>query len=655
VRRTRHFVRKWYPNASIRNTRGELVPVRFPKPLPKRVEYDFSEVLPGFFDELAQALMPEVGLPQLTMARYAPSRYRIEQPRQAEQVEDPEELAEPRERQLVGLLRSALLKRFESSVYAFARTVQRMVAAHDSFLQALGRGYVARAEALAEVEDVDNDEALDELLKEHGEEMAVGYDVDSLRADVARDQELLSRFAQLAQAVKRDDDPKLATLVENLAAIAEQAERDGLDEEDKRNKRKVLVFSYYADTVGWIEEHLKRVVKSDERLACYRGRIASVTSDDSRGGISRREAIYGFAPVSTEAPPGRRDDSFDILICTDVLAEGMNLQQCRNVVNYDLPWNPMRIVQRNGRIDRIGSKYNRVYTWCFFPDERLNELLTLEERIRAKLAQAAASVGMETAPVPEARVGRQVFADTREEIERLLREDPTLLETTGEDPSAHSGEEYRQERDHGMDKYGDEVERLPWAAGSGHMAEGKRRGWAFCARVGQRVWLRFVPFDGTEVQRDTLTCLMHFTCAEDTGRQLPDDLRQGVYDAWQTARQDIHEEWTQATDPAILQPTVPRIFRRMAEHLRQNPPPAMETPDLDDMLERLEAPWPRRIQNAFREIFDPDEDYSSPHDVSGVIVEKVKEMGLQPFRAPDPLPPIDEDQVRLICWMGVDN
>ncbi len=81
----------------------------------------------------------------------------------------------------------------------------------------------------------------------------------------------------------------------------------------------------------------------------------------------------------------------------------------------------------------------------------------------------------------------------------------------------------------------------------------------------------------------------------------------------------------------------------------------METPDLDDMLERLEAPWPRRIQNAFREIFDPDEDYSSPHDVSRTVVEKIKEMGLQPFRQPDPLPPVDEDQVKLICWMGVDT
>jgi len=653
VRRTRHFVRKWYPNASIPDTRGNLVAVRFPRPTVDRVDYHFEEALPGFFDELAAALMPEEGLPELTMARYSPSRYELE--READRVGDPEQLAEPHERQLVGLLRSALLKRFESSVYAFARTAERMAEAHATFLRSLDRGYVACAEALAEVEDVDNDEALEQLLRERGEEAAAGYDVPMLQADVEHDRDILKRFAQAAAAVAADQDPKLEALVEELVDIVEQAEQDGLDEGDTRNKRKVVIFSYYADTVDWIEEHLNRVTEEDERLACYRGRIASVTSDDSRGGTSRRDAIYGFAPVSTDAPPGHREDRFDILICTDVLAEGMNLQQCRHVVNYDLPWNPMRVVQRNGRIDRIGSQYDRVYARCFFPDRRLDDLLALEDRIRRKLAQAAASVGLETAPVPEAAVGRQVFADTRADIERLLREDPSLLETAGEDPSAHSGEEYRQELSSGMQKYGEQMKRLPWAAGSGYLAEGKRRGWAFCARVGDRVFLRFVPADGDELERDTLLCLKQFTCDEDTERHLPEDLTAGVYDAWQRARHDIHSEWMWATDPANLQPTVPRIFRAMANHLRRYPPRGMSMEEMDNTLERLEAPWPRRTQNAFREVFDPDEEASEPHEASRAIVEKVRELGLQPFRQPEPLAPIDEDQVMLICWMAVDT
>jgi superfamily II DNA/RNA helicase len=80
-----------------------------------------------------------------------------------------------------------------------------------------------------------------------------------------------------------------------------------------------------------------------------------VTGADELEEFSRQAALYGFAPVSTEAPPGRDRDFYDILISTDVLAEGVNLQQCRHTINRDVPWNPMRLVQRHGRIDRIGS------------------------------------------------------------------------------------------------------------------------------------------------------------------------------------------------------------------------------------------------------------------------------------------------------------
>jgi superfamily II DNA/RNA helicase len=656
VRRTRHFVRKWYPNASILDTRGNVVPVRFPKPRPLRVEYSFDRVLPGFFDRLEEALMPEEGPPKLTMARYMPSRYRLGPAEKAETVEDTEARAEPHERQLVGLLRSALLKRFESSVHSFARTAERLVKAHEGFLRALGQGYVASAKALAELEDVDNDEALEELLSRHeGAEIAAGYDVEGLRSDVERDRALLARFAKEAGDVSAQDDPKLQMLLDQLGDIVKQGEQDGLDEEDKRNKRKVLIFTYYADTVEWIQDYLERATHKDKRLNCYRGRMASVTSDDSRGGVSRKEAIYGFAPVSTEAPPGESQDRFDILVCTDVLAEGMNLQQCRHVINYDLPWNPMRIVQRNGRIDRIGSNYDQVFARCFFPEKRLEDLLELEGRIRRKLAQAAASVGVEEPPVPGAPVGRQVFTETREQIESLLREDPTLLVTAGEGPWAYSGEEYRQELSSGMSKYGEQVKALAWAAGSGYQAEGKRTGWAFCVRVGDRVLLRFVPADGGEVEKDTLACLKEFTCEEGTERHLPEEARQGAYEAWQKAKRHIYEEWMRATDPANLQPEVPRIFRLMAEHLRRYPPAGMPAPEVDDVLDRLEAPWPRRIQNAFREVFDPEEEPSDPYAASGQVVDMVKKLGLQPFRPPQPLPPIEEDQIMLVCWTGVDS
>ena len=88
-------------------------------------------------------------------------------------------------------------------------------------------------------------------------------------------------------------------------------------------------------------------------------------------------------------------------------AEGMNLQQCRNVINYDLPWNPMRLIQRHGRVDRIGSPHREVFLRTFFPDQQLDAMLNLEERVRRKLAQAAASVGVEDAPIEYGATGEQ--------------------------------------------------------------------------------------------------------------------------------------------------------------------------------------------------------------------------------------------------------
>jgi superfamily II DNA/RNA helicase len=173
-----------------------------------------------------------------------------------------------------------------------------------------------------------------------------------------------------------------------------------------------------------------------------------VAGNKSRHGVSREAAVHGFAPTTSGAPAaraGEERDHYDILLCTDVLAEGMNLQECRNIINYDLPWNPMRLVQRHGRIDRINSPHDRVYLRTFFPDAQLDRLLELESRVRYKLAQAAASVGVEVTPIEGGAQSRFAFTETRDEIERLHQGDAGLYEAGGTAGAAQSGEEYRQE------------------------------------------------------------------------------------------------------------------------------------------------------------------------------------------------------------------
>jgi superfamily II DNA/RNA helicase len=155
-----------------------------------------------------------------------------------------------------------------------------------------------------------------------------------------------------------------------------------------RDKRKVIIFSYFADTVEHLATQIRAAVEADDRLAAYRDRIATASGPDKRG---RAETIAGFAPRT--AGGQHAEDLYDLLIATDVLSEGVNLQQAGHIVSYDLPWNPMRLVQRHGRIDRIGSDHAEVFILCYFPDQHLEALLGLEERLQRKLKQAAAAVG----------------------------------------------------------------------------------------------------------------------------------------------------------------------------------------------------------------------------------------------------------------------
>ena len=533
IKRTRQFVKTHYQNERIKLPDGRMVPLTFPDPKPSTITYHLDGVLPGFIDELEEALMPAVGKPKLKLARYQPDKYLPQSP--------------AGEGTVIGLLRSSLLKRFESSVHAFGRTVAKMVREHEVFLKGLADGVVYEGRLLREVsaaDDEDADDLLDELAEKHGPgRSAADFDAKTLTADVEGDLALLRDFHAKAVAVPSDYDPKLGALVDELADIAAEADRDGIDAEDRRRNRKVLVFSYFSHTVDWVVAYLRGAMETDPRLAAYRGRLAAVTGGESEAGMNREAAVAGFAPETS----GRRGgpDLFDLLVTTDVLAEGLNLQMCRNVVNYDLPWNPMRLVQRHGRIDRIGSPHKRVYLRTFFPDHGLNRLLELEHRVKAKLAQAAASVGVEASPIADVESADRAFTETRTEIEKLLAGDASLYETGGTADATPSSEEYRQVLLKALQQMGDRVRNLPWRSGSG-LVKGKRRGHVFTATVGDHAFVRFVSFgaaDTAGVVDNIALCLRTLQCTEATPRVMPDDLRTGAFAAWRVARQAIHADW----------------------------------------------------------------------------------------------------------------
>ena len=660
VRRTRSFVKRFYPNDTVR-IGGREQPITFPTPRVRRVVYDLDAVLPGFFDRIALALDPDAGPDDpkaLTLARYAPSQYRHDR------------ALETYELQLAGLLRSGLLKRFESSPHAFSLTCGRMAASHDAFLSLLRNGQVATGDALADwiATDSDDVDEVDTYLDGHIglTDNAVQYDIDKLRSHAERDRDLLRSFAATARTVTRADDPTLAELAKQLAAIAAEAESTGLGAGDTRDRRKVLIFSYFADTVDWIVEFLEEASATDPRLAAYRDRIASLSG--STGSSNKDAVVWGFAPRTTDAPDGLDEDRYDIVVTTDVLAEGVNLQQARHIINYDLPWNPMRLVQRHGRIDRIGSRHSEVFIRCIFPDTRLDDLLGLEERLHRKLTQAAASIGVGEV-LPE-QIGSDIsFTETREEIERIRREDAGLFERGGTARGILSGEEYRQELRRAMEQgYGNQIETLPWGSGSG-MATGSADGppgYLFCIQVGDwaQPLFRYVESGNGEseggsgeatgpvVIAETLACLDRARPPDgfDTPRVLDEDTYRGAFDAWEIARTDIVKRWNFLADKANLEPKVPPALRRAAEILRAHPPAGLTQDKTDQTIDAICAPYPERIIRTFRAAMVGTED---PAEQASNVLGVVRSLGLEPYTPPQPLPEITPDDAHLVCWLAL--
>lgn len=663
VRRTRRFVRNHYVGDRV-VINGVEREISFPTPRVRRVDYDLDKALPGLFDRLAVALGAHLSHDDddgsavlldapgevLTLARYVPSRFR--RGGREEQYE----------RQNAGLLRSALLKRFESSAYAFQRTLDKMISSHEVFLSALDRGVVLTGDALREWTTSDSDD-LDEFLASldladsQTVQNAEEFDVQALREAVEADMALLKTFRDEVQAHQAGPDPKVDALVEELAYIAAEAAAEGITEQEIRDKRKVLVFSYYSDTVDHVYRRLLAAIDTDPRLACYRGRVAAASGPDRNG---RAQVIAGFAPRT--AGTGIEEDRYDLIIATDVLAEGINLQQARHIINYDLPWNPMRLVQRHGRIDRIGSDHREVFLRCFFPDQQLERFLGLEERLQRKLKQASAATGV--GEVLPGFAGREVnLTETREEIERLRREDATLFETGG--ASALSGEEYRRrlQAEFTRPHIRNAVQALPWGSGTGFArVGGTQPGLVFCAKIGDhpRPWFRYVPlnddfsvtFDEDDrpiIVDDTLACL---AAADPGDPEVPavmnESVYQAVFPAWAHAKQHILTSWMHNADPANLQPSVPKVMMAAAELVRQHGAHLGE--QQDELVARLQAPYSQRILRAIREgLRHP----GTPRERVDHLAELADRLGLVRQPSPDPLPPITEDDIHLVCWIAI--
>ena len=669
VRRMRYFIAKHYPDSRIPDgTNPDSTEViRFPETSVLPVPYELDGVLPtGFFKEFEKALTPNddiVSDPNvLSLARYTPSYYL----KSDADTSNPEQY----ETRLAGLMRSLLLKRFESSPHAFANSCQKMAEANDAFVEMLSNGIVASKKMLADYLATDSDEAIeaeeDEDIFEEAKEDASNYDVDTLRAHVESDSKLLRSFEVKARKVTRNEDPTLKALAKELKKILKEAKKHGKDDQDIHNKRKVLIFSYYSDTVEWIYEYLLEAADNQgSALEPYRSRIVKITGSDSAQ--HKSEVLRGFAPLT--AGSGTEDDLYDIVVTTDVMSEGVNLQQACHIINYDLPWNPMRLVQRHGRIDRIGSLHDKVFIRCVLPDSKLDDLLRLEERLRTKLKQVASTVGVpQTLPFEDREEVN--FSDSIDEIRKISKGDASLLEQGGSAVAALSGEEFRQELRIALanPETKQRIEQLPWRSGSGMKTShpgaslhGGKTGFVFCLRVGDHKTPQFCFVEASDEgatfkHSDTLNCLYQ-ACPQDgkSTPAIPQELDENhkVYQAWDVAREHVLARWNKNADKAETEPKIEPVLNDAASLLREHPPTGSDQATIDKAINSIQAPLSDRHTKVFRKILRNHKE--NPVECAKLILDEINEMGLEPYESPSPNPAIDKDDIHLICWLAITN
>ncbi|MGR0319448.1 SNF2-related protein [Agromyces sp. ZXT2-3] len=682
VRRTRRFVKDNYRGETVPGPGGRKIPVEFPDAKVQRVDYDLDGHGRALVDAVTYALdIPENeqhaasfevrrGDPRrLLLSRYAPSAYLKSAKLDGTQVTN------------MGLLRSALLKRLESSPRALAATLGVLISTHEAFLSALSKGHVLIGGALRDYVNSESED-LEEIIEslddesEHQATPASEYHADVMKSDVELDLELIRHLQALALAAAHEGEPKADRLLAELDRIAEAAKPispKGISSEDRR---KVIVFSTFADTIRDLHERLTVAldgVDGNSPLADYRGRLAPAIigeyASGKTGGIhqaSRAAAIAGFAPRTAgrldDGGNPLDDDRYDILLTTDVLAEGVNLQQAAQIINYDLPWNPMRIVQRHGRVDRIGSEHPEIHLGVFFPAKHLDEFLRLEDTLIRKLKQADAAVGIGTVlPGVSAFPPRDHYdaADLVEEIEILVE--------SGGGSAAGSGEEYRRRLANALDEdpgLRTTLELLPHGIGSGFENPNVAgNGFVFCMRMGDsgRVWFRNVAVgddwnavdseeSGQSVNDDTLASLV----AADPGgpgraRDLPAEAFRAAYDAWALARDDAHDEWMRSTDPIALAGALPLAFREAAQFVMQQAA-LLSSPQLKRLVRRLKSVPTTKAARAMRRALRSDE---TPRERLDAIIAVLDEFGIQEAAKVQPLPEIDLGDIRLVAWMAV--
>ena len=434
VRRTRTFIKSNY--ALWDDERQQYyIPFNdgsnnyFPERIPKKVQYSFDEKDPtDIYVKLYSAAVVDK-INGLHLARYGLGNYLNPNAEQKSTKEEEKIMANLSKagKRLMGFCRTNLFKRLESSGFSFLISLARHVARNYLFLYALENNLPF---PIGQQESADMDEFLEE-------DDSGGENIISLITDQNKYRQMAEEHYQRCQNDKNKYDwissrlfmPELARWLQEdadaILSIIEIGKHWDPNQDRQLNalvklltkthpQEKVLIFTQFADTARYLEDQLNyRAVKD---MACVTGSIDNPT-----------EYAYRFSPVSN-----RVKDMYDelrILVSTDVLSEGQNLQDGHIIVNYDLPWALIRLIQRAGRVDRIGQQSPRILCYSFLPQDGLEKIINLRNRLTHRISQNSEVVGSDETFFDGDPVN---IADLYNEKSGLLDEDEGEIDLTSQ-------------------------------------------------------------------------------------------------------------------------------------------------------------------------------------------------------------------------------
>ncbi len=374
IARSRRHIERYYGTEETGKFPGRLPPINI------KADVDLA----GQFRAIKDI---NLEIRRLNLASYAPLRYVLPHKQAAYDAKYSTEIRggesffrqADREESLIHLLRVNVLKRMESAVSSFSLTVQRQLKDVEAVLAHIEN----RDDDIEEIDiaDVDIDDPAFESLLVGRKVKVLLSDVDLIRwkQDLIEDRNRLATLLAAAQQVDAARDAKLAKLRDMIEQKCRQPINAG--------NRKIIVFTAFSDTAQYLYANLAPWAKAT--LGIDAGLVTgSAGIQTTLPGLrkSMSSVLSAFAPRAKERPADMAaEGEIDLLIATDCISEGQNLQDCDWLVNYDIHWNPVRIIQRFGRIDRIGSPNQNIQLVNFWPNMELEEYIGLEQRVSGRM------------------------------------------------------------------------------------------------------------------------------------------------------------------------------------------------------------------------------------------------------------------------------